>query len=425
MWIRMRFDIGWPDVLFGFRMACSRLDRDALDRQIRQHWPHPQRMFPCMSVRTGFDLLWASLDLPPGSEVLMSALTIGDMVRIVKHHNLVPVPVDLDSTDLGPNLDQLRRAITPATRAIVVAHLFGARLRLEPILEIARQHGLLVIEDCAQAFSGLDYDGHPEADVTMFSFGPIKTITAFGGAVFCVRDAELLAKIEARHRLYPVQSRWSYLKRFAKYSTLKGLSCRPVCDVIIAVCRSAGLDYNRWISGIVRAFPGPHWLDHLRVQPSAPLAAVMERRFREFDPAWIAARVARARRLARWLTAGAIRPSADAPDHSYWVFPILARDPAALIAALATAGFDATYQGSLRPVDPPQDRPELDPQTARRLLSGMVFLPLCPEMPRHEIERLADVLERHHDCLAIDQRTVPTPSRFPRSVIDLRSGYRR
>ena len=82
MWLRMRFDIGWSDVAFGARSLAARLDREALKRQIGQCWPQPQQMFPCLSVRTGFDLLWKSLELPVGSEVLMSAMTIPDKVPI-------------------------------------------------------------------------------------------------------------------------------------------------------------------------------------------------------------------------------------------------------------------------------------------------------------------------------------------------------
>ena len=77
----------------------------------------------------------------------MSALTIPDMVRVVEEHRLVAVPVDLDIDRMAPDLELLERAITPRTRAIVVAHLFGARIPLEPVLHIARRHGLRVIEE--------------------------------------------------------------------------------------------------------------------------------------------------------------------------------------------------------------------------------------------------------------------------------------
>jgi len=422
MWLRMGFDIGWADVAFGVRSLWTRFDRAALARRVAECWPRPERMFPCLSVRTGYDLLWKSLELPEGSEVLMSALTIPDMVRIVKHHQLVPVPVDLDLDDMAPNLDSLRRAITPATRAIVVAHLFGTHLGLDPIIKIAREHKLTIIEDYAQGFDGCHYDGHAEADVTMFSFGPIKTITAFGGGVFCVRNAELLERMQSLEKLYPVQTYWSYLKRFTKYTILTAMACRPLCDVILTVSRAAGWDYDHWINTVARAFPGPRWLERLRYQPSGPLLALLERRLRTCDTAAIAARTLRGRRLAQAMPPGAVCPGGKASEHTYWVFPVLAHDPARVIAELAGAGFDATQGSSLRVIDPPEDRPGLDPCVAREALAGMVFLPMGPAMPRRELERMGRVLGRLADDLVMDPDAVEPLIVFPRVVLDLRSG---
>ena len=422
MWLRMRFDIGWSDVAFGLCRVGTRRDRAELEQGIRQLWPHPEQMFPCLSVRTAFDLLWKALDFPPGSEVIMSALTIPDMVRIVEHHQLVPVPADLNVADMAPDLDSLRRAITPATKAIVVAHLFGTRTVIEPILEIARRHDLLVIEDCAQAFAGCHFDGHAGADVSMFSFGPIKTATAFGGGVFRVADPRVLSRMQSLHAEYPVQGRGSYLKRFAKYSVLKGMSCRPLRDAILAVYRAAGFDYDLWISGVVRAFPGPKWLDRLRHQPSAPLLTVLARRLSTFDETWLAARTARGNHMARLMPDGAMRPAMNSSEHSFWVFPILADEPDRVVAALAQAGFDATRRSSLRVVEPPAGRPELDPHHARDILSRMIFLPLCPEMPRREMDRMAKILDGLADCLTKVPAGSETPVLFPRMLGGSRSG---
>ena len=94
-------------------------------------------------------MLLAALELPAGSEVIASAVTIPDMVRIIEQHGLVPVPVDVDAANLELDVEQVERLITPRTRAILVAHLFGSRVEMGPIIELARRHDLLVIEDCA------------------------------------------------------------------------------------------------------------------------------------------------------------------------------------------------------------------------------------------------------------------------------------
>ena len=145
------------------------------------------------SVRSGFDLLIQALELEPGDEVIFSALNVKGMVRVVRDAGLVPVPVDLDRGSIGPNLEKLQAAITPRSRVFVAAHLFGTRLDLDPLFEFCRNKGIIVVEDCAQAFNGKVYPGSLKADLNMFSFGPIKTSTALAGALIGVRDDSLRA----------------------------------------------------------------------------------------------------------------------------------------------------------------------------------------------------------------------------------------
>ena len=150
-------------------------------------------MLVCFSVRSGLDLLLGALDEEPGGEVIVSAVTHPDMVRLIEGHGLRAVPLDLVPSTLEPRIELLEAALSPRTRAVMVAQLFGGRFDLSPIAAFARRHGLLLIEDCAQAFRGPEDTGDPLADVSMFSFGSIKTTTAVGGAVLRVRNPDLLA----------------------------------------------------------------------------------------------------------------------------------------------------------------------------------------------------------------------------------------
>jgi perosamine synthetase len=151
----------------------------------------PDEGLACLSLRSGFDLYLQALALPAGSEVLVTAFTIPDMVRILEHHGLVPVPIDLDLDTLAPTRASLESALTPLTQAILYAHRFGSRDAAGPALEVAAQYGLRFWEDLAQAYVGDDYRAAPEADLAMFSFGTIKTATALGGGMLTVRDALL------------------------------------------------------------------------------------------------------------------------------------------------------------------------------------------------------------------------------------------
>jgi perosamine synthetase len=389
MWSRKRLDIAWSDLLFGVLRVLLPPDRTTVAPRVEGLWPAPEQTLACLSVRSGFDLLLGAIGLPRGSEVLVSAITIRDMVRIIEHHGLVPVPVDLDPQRMAPTLEQWRRAITPAARLMLVAHLFGGRTELEPLLDLARRHGLLVVEDCAQAFAGTGYQGHPQADASMFSFGTIKSRTALGGAILRIRDGELLARMRTLQAEYSVQGRWTYLMRLAKQSVLKALACRLASATVAHSCRAIGCDYDRWVNRLARGFPGDGFFVQIRRQPSAPLLAVLERRLRGYDPGRSERHVAKGKALAAMLREGVACPGAAVVPHTYWVFPILVAAPNRMIDRLARAGFDATQGQSLCVVGPPEDRPEQRATAAEDILARIVFLPFYPELPLDESNRLA------------------------------------
>ncbi|MCS7304522.1 MAG: DegT/DnrJ/EryC1/StrS family aminotransferase [Thermoguttaceae bacterium] len=392
MWVRMRFDIGWSDILYGIASTGRLLDRRRLEWELRHYWTHPEQIFPCLSVRTGFDLFWAVVGLPAGSEVMMTALTIPDMPRIVAHHGLTPVPVDVEPSTMAPGLQMLERAVSPRSRAIVVAHLFGILVPMEPIIDFARRHHLLVLEDCAQGFIGRGYEGHPESDVVMFSFGPIKTATALGGAILRVRDPELLRRMQERHAQYPRQDRRAYLKRLLKYAVLKAACSRPICDLVIATCRMAEWDHDQIISNAARGFPGPGFFQRIRCQPPDPLLAMLVRRLWNYPEARLQERIARGSYLVGLLPSELQRPGNRAKMHSFWVFPILAENPPAVIATLARAGFDATSRSSLRLVPTPENRPHLHPVLSQAILDRVVFLPFGREIPPRALRQMAELL---------------------------------
>ena len=113
----------------------------------------------------------------------MSAINIPDMSYIVKEHGLSIVPLDVSLTTVAPKIENLEHLITERTKLIILAHVYGKRYDLTPFLTVARKYRLPVIEDCAEVFTGLDYTGHPDVDLSMFSFGTIKNNTSFGGAM--------------------------------------------------------------------------------------------------------------------------------------------------------------------------------------------------------------------------------------------------
>ena len=382
-------DIGWADLGFGLRASIFPGDRGKARNRAEAAWSTDGNALCTLSVRSGLDTLLTALNLPPGGEVLTSAMTIEDVPRIIEDHGLVAVPVDLDMNTLSVTRAALERAVSPRTCAVLVAHLFGSRMPLAEVTAFARQHDLFFIEDCAQAYNGPGYTGHSDSDVSMFSFGPIKTNTALGGAVLSVKDPSLLASMRTVQARQPVQSNREFLRKVVKYAGLKIASRPAALRLLATACRRLGTDHDVVISGALRGFSGPAFFDKIRRQPSYPLLALLERRLRTFDDR----RIQRRRSIAETTLASlptATHVGPDACDHSYWIFPIASSAPDALTRHLWTQDFDATRGAtSLAVLSPPREHPDLTAPEATESLCRMVYLPVHVGTSRSQLERLA------------------------------------
>lgn len=379
-------DIGWGELIAGLRDCALPGDPTRAQAAAEVAWA-PAGSLACLSVRSGFDLLLQALALPPGSEVLTSAVTIADMAAILAHHGLVAVPVDLDPETLAIDPAELERAITPRARLILVAHLFGSRMPLDPIVDVARRHGLTLVEDGAQAYTGDAYRGHPAADVSMVSFGPIKTQTALGGALLRLRDPGLLDGLRALQDRYPPQPTGAYARRLLLFFGLK-LLARPLpLGLAVALLRRLGRDPDRTLSGLARGFPGDDLIGKIRRRPCAALLRMLARRIARPDRAGVARRVAYAERLFAQIPQVA-RPGRRAADHRHWVLPILSDRPAELARRLQAAGFDATRSASsLVVIPPPPGRPPA--ARASAMMARTLYLPRYPAMGETQLRRLA------------------------------------
>lgn len=130
----------------------------------------------------------------PGDEVITVSHTAVATVAAIEMTGAQPVLVDIDPESYCMDPDLLARAITPKTRAVIPVHIYGQPADLSPILNVARMHGLRVIEDCAQAHGAL-YSGSRVGtlgDVGCFSFYPTKNLGGFGdGGMAVTGDPEL------------------------------------------------------------------------------------------------------------------------------------------------------------------------------------------------------------------------------------------
>jgi dTDP-4-amino-4,6-dideoxygalactose transaminase len=290
-------------------------------------------------------------------------------------------------------LEHLERSITPRTRAILVAHLFGTHIEMGPIVELARQHDLLVIEDCAQAFVGSAYAGHLDSDCALFSFGPIKTATALGGAVVRVRDAELRSRMRELQQAYPVQSRAAYFKRLIKYSTFR-LLCKPLYyGLVVRALGMLGIDYDRALGNAAHSFGASEFFRQIRRQPSTPLLRMMGRRITGFErrgEARLRRRVLRGSQLSQAIEPGMVVGDENT-SHTYWVVPVRIANRDAVLAALREAGFDATARSSLIVV-PATEGSSPDDSPLASWLATTIFVPGGEDMPDEKWELLIAIL---------------------------------
>lgn len=135
-------------------------------------------------------------DIEPGSEVITTPLTFCATVNAILHAGLVPVLADVDPRTQNIDADAIEAAITPRTRAILPVHFAGRPCEMGRIMEIARKHGLVVIEDCAHAVEA-EFQGLPVGtfgDFGCFSFYVTKNIVTGEGGMILGRNEERIAR---------------------------------------------------------------------------------------------------------------------------------------------------------------------------------------------------------------------------------------
>ena len=159
-----------------------------------------------VAVSSGTAALFLSLHalgLGPGDEVVVPSLTFIASANAVVHCGAEPVLVDVDPRTYNIHAEVVEAALTPRTRAVVVVHQLGLPADLAPIQELARRHGLHVVEDAACAV-GSRYRGHPigsSGDPCCFSFHPRKLLVTGEGGMITTGDAKLAARLRRlRHQ---------------------------------------------------------------------------------------------------------------------------------------------------------------------------------------------------------------------------------
>ncbi len=406
MYPRKRIDIGWSDLgagLFASKTGHDEQSHRELVYKIEHLWQgphyksaslHGETPWVCtLSVRTGFDLALQALALPRGSEILVSAITIPHMLDIIEFHGLVAVPVDLDMAALSVDASAFESRITPKTKAILVAHLFGSRMCLDAIAEVAKKHDLLLFEDAAQAFIADDYVGHEQADFSMFSFGSIKSFTALGGAMISVANREVRNAIRDLMSSYDIQNEREYFKKILKHVPLRYVGGSPRRYSVLTVMASTfGEGHDHLVMSLTRGFPGSELIPRIRFRPCYALLTVLRRRLEQAHESHLFIRRKLGQALSDRLRDHVEIPGVSASHRTWWLFAVVVPSPDTLRVILQDAGFDAALGStSITWVHPPEGSDDI-PVNARRVMSSILYLPIDPAMDDRALDRMSSLI---------------------------------
>ena len=265
LWLTLEFS----DLLVVFlKLIFLPLRRGKLTKQLEakftQLFPgHNAVMFP--HARTGLYCLFNVLGLEKGSEIIMTPLTIAEMVNSVHCSGLQPVFVDVELGTMGANLDDLRRVISPKSRAILLTNVSGlVASNVEEIQRIAKENNLLLIEDCSQCYMG-KFKGQSVGtlgDVSIISLTNFKICSTLFGGLVLIKDRKIKDKlVEAVGRDLLPPRKNLMLKLVAKNLIYSVLFSRYVFSyftffiVYILECISSELTY-RLYSGNVSVLMG-------------------------------------------------------------------------------------------------------------------------------------------------------------------------
>lgn len=200
---------------------------------------------------TALDVAIAALGLGPGDEVILPALTIISCAAAIVRGGAIPVVVDSDPRTWNMDPNQVADRITTRTRAIMVVHLYGLPVDMDPMLALARKHGLRVIEDAAEVI-GQTYRGRAcggFGDISTLSFYPNKHVTTGEGGMVLTDDDALADRCRSFRNLCFQKKRfvhdelgWNF--RMSNVQAALGVAQLERLDEFIARKRRMGATYT-------------------------------------------------------------------------------------------------------------------------------------------------------------------------------------
>ena len=205
------------------------------------------------SGTAALDVAIEALLIGPGDEVILPAFTIISCINQVIRSGATPVLVDSDPLTWNMNLQQVEEKITEHTKAILVVHIFGLPVDIDPILELAQKKNIKIIEDAAEML-GQTYNEKPcgsFGDISTFSFYPNKLVTTGEGGMIVTNDKQLADDcrslrnlcFQPKKRFVHERLGWNY--RMTNIQAALGLAQLERLDEFVQIKRSIGKKYSQ------------------------------------------------------------------------------------------------------------------------------------------------------------------------------------
>jgi perosamine synthetase len=252
---------GWLSSEGGF---VERFERECAARVGRTHG------VAVSSGTAALEIAVAALGLGPGDEVILPTFTIISCAAAILRSGATPIFVDSDARTWNMDVDQIQPLLNRRTRAIMAVHTYGLPVEMEPVLTLARDHGLHVIEDAAEA-NGLQYRGKPcgsFGDISTFSFYANKLVTTGEGGMVLTDDPAIAERCRSLRNLCFGSGRrfvheelgWNY--RMSNLQAAVGVAQLEQFDRFIQIKRAMGQRYSDRLGSLAAITRQPAQTEH-------------------------------------------------------------------------------------------------------------------------------------------------------------------
>eukprot|EP00331_Platyophrya_macrostoma_P035659 CAMPEP_0176438570 /NCGR_PEP_ID=MMETSP0127-20121128/19375_1 /TAXON_ID=938130 /ORGANISM="Platyophrya macrostoma, Strain WH" /LENGTH=427 /DNA_ID=CAMNT_0017822571 /DNA_START=40 /DNA_END=1323 /DNA_ORIENTATION=- len=397
-------------------------DRNALQQVLEElviKKPDTEKLLTTLSVRTAWDLFLQAMDFPLGSEVIMTAVNIPEMVKIPRYHGLIPIPVEIDFKELKAVAKDIEAKITPQTKCIMISYLFGAEYDITDIINVAKKHNIMVIEDSAESFHGPQSTGHPGADLSLYSFGTIKINTSYGGSLAIIRNNEVLYR-KMKHILesYSELPNKMFVKKIGKNAfPWLGLNWKPLNKYgRLVVNYGLGIDHREMMVSLIRGFNDESdFLEKFRKQLPIAMMAMLAMRLKAFNQADFEKKSQNLRDTMNTLVKGGVEvPGHGIKDRYFWLYPFKTNEKDNVFNKLQDRGVDVYKKSTqLKLVESPVGSKYEFPYQTKEFMDKLLYLPFHLEVPRDQLMEMAkEVIEVVKEVNAVKNRSINRQSKL-------------